>query len=318
MKCRKCGQRATINMRQHKLALCEEHFLDWFVERTRRTIRKDGMFTADERVLVAVSGGKDSLSLWDVLLRLGYQADGLYIDLGIDGDPGYSHRSLEYARAFAADRSEAHLHVVDVAAEYGETIPQVAQRKLRGRGKPCSVCGLIKRHEMNRIAQQHGYSVLATGHNLDDEVAVLLGNTLHWQVGYLARQAPVLEERDGLTRKVKPFCRLYEREVAAYAIVRGIDYIYEECPHVEGSTTLVYKQLLSRLEVESPGAKLQFYLGFLRARKEGLLANQPEPVTLNPCPVCGQPTSVPGPCAFCRLWEPTGEKGRSRLGSPPS
>jgi uncharacterized protein (TIGR00269 family) len=289
-------------MRRHKLALCDEHYPEWFLTQAERAIHKYRMFDHENRVLVAVSGGKDSLSLWDVLLRLGYQADGMYINLGIDGGLDYSGLSFRYVEAFAAERPQARLHVVDVTALYGEGIPQVAQRKLRGRGKPCAVCGLIKRHEMNRLAEEHGYDVLATGHNLDDEVAVLLGNVLHWQVGYLARQAPVLEERDGLARKVKPFCRLYEREVAAYALLRGIDYIYDECPFVVGSTTISYKGLLNRLEVESPGAKLQFYLSFLRARKQGLFNEQAEQVQLNPCPVCGQPTSVPGPCAFCRLW----------------
>jgi uncharacterized protein (TIGR00269 family) len=260
------------------------------------------MFVHKDRVLVAVSGGKDSLSLWDVLLRLGYQADALYIDLGIDGGFGYSKVSFQMVEAFAARHPQASLHVVDVPAEHGETIPQVARRTHRGRGKPCSVCGLIKRHEMNRVAREHGYDVVATGHNLDDEVAVMLGNVLHWQVGYLARQAPVLEEREGLARKVKPFCRLYEREVAAYAFVRGIDYIYQECPYVEGSTTLSRKDLLNRLEASSPGSKLQFYLSFLRAKEERLFREGGERMELNPCPVCGQPTSVPGPCAFCRLW----------------
>ena len=71
-------------MRQHKLALCEVHYPEWFVAQTQRAVEKYRMFGPDDRVLVAVSGGKDSLSLWDVLLQLGYQADGLYIDLGID------------------------------------------------------------------------------------------------------------------------------------------------------------------------------------------------------------------------------------------
>lgn len=301
-------------MRHHKLALCEEHYLEWFLAQTARAIRKYRMFGHQDRVLVAVSGGKDSLSLWDVLLRLGYQADGLYINLGIDGGLGYSNLSFQKVETFAADHPQAYLYVVDVPALYGETIPQTARRKLRGRGKPCSICGLIKRHEMNRIAQEHHYDVLATGHNLDDEAAVLLSNVLHWQVGYLARQAPVLEKQDGLARKVKPFCRFYEREVAAYALIRGIDYIYRECPYVKGSTTLFYKELLNRLEVESPGSKLQFYLSFLRARKDGLFREQAEQVELHPCPVCGQPTSVPGPCAFCRLW---GSEVRSSVSEVP-
>jgi hypothetical protein len=56
------------------------------------------MFTRDDRILMAVSGGKDSLGLWDILTRLGYKADGLYIGLGIDGGFGYSDQSHASAR----------------------------------------------------------------------------------------------------------------------------------------------------------------------------------------------------------------------------
>jgi uncharacterized protein (TIGR00269 family) len=291
-------------MRHHKLALCQDHYLEWLEIQTARAIERYHMFGPEDRVLVAVSGGKDSLSLWDILLRAGYQAAGMYVNLGIDGGQGYSVKSLQKIEDFAQNHPKAVLHVVDIPETYGESLPETARRKLRGRGKPCSVCGLIKRHEMNRIAQEHGYTVLATGHNLDDEVAVLLSNVLHWQVGYLVRQSPVLEERSGLARKVKPFCRLYEREVAAYAFMRGIDYIYDECPYVEGSTTLFYKELLNQLEKEAPGSKLQFYLGLLRSRKQGLFALEADQVDLAPCQECGQPTTAPDLCAFCRLWQP--------------
>ena len=324
MKCRKCGHEAVINMRQHKLALCGEHFLEWVPEQTQRFIEKYKMFTPDERVLVAVSGGKDSLSLWDVLLRLGYKADGMYIGLGIDGGVDYSNQSHEMCERFLSNLKsqmanvksetpgpghgdsgwEPTLHVVDIAEMYGETIPDVAARTTRGRSKPCSVCGLIKRHVMNRVARDGGYDVLATGHNLDDEAAVLFGNTLAWNAGYLLRQAPVLPaDKPGLARKVKPFCRLYERESAAYALVRGIEYIYDECPFAEGSTSIAHKEILNQMEKDSPGTKLQFYLSFLRAREQGLFAEHAGQVELNACEKCGQPTSAPGLCAFCRLWE---------------
>ena len=304
MKCRKCTRPAVFNMRQHKLALCEVHYPEWFVTQTERAIDRYHMFGPDERVLVAVSGGKDSLALWNVLLDLGYQADGLTIDLGIDGANCYSAASRAKVEQFVAQRPEARLIVVDIKAEYGETLPEVARRVRRGRGKPCSVCGLIKRHVMNRVTRDGGYDVLATGHNLDDEVAVLFGNVLHWQTGYLARQAPVLPASgDGLARKVKPFCRLYERQTAAYTLISSIDYIYDECPHAMGATSLRHKDILNRMEEESPGTKLQFYLGFLRTRKAGFFNERPEEIELQPCTNCGQPTSAPGLCAFCRLWE---------------
>jgi uncharacterized protein (TIGR00269 family) len=304
MRCRKCGDVAVINMRQHKLALCETHFVEWMRTNTQRFIEKYQMFSPDERVLVAVSGGKDSLALWDILLSLGYTADGLYLGLGIDGGIAYSDESHKCAEKFVRDFwPEARLHVLDVKETYGESIPEVRLRDKRGRGKPCSVCGLIKRHEMNRMAYELGYDVLATGHNLDDEVSVLWGNTLHWQVGFLARQAPVLPaDRPGFARKAKPLCRFYERETAAYALVRGIDYIYDECPFAAGSTSLYYKEVLNQMEKDQPGAKLNFYLDFLRAKEQGLFSQPQAESVLHPCDRCGQPTSAPGLCTFCRLW----------------
>ena len=235
MKCRKCGSKASVNMRQHKLALCKDHFLEWLPEQTERFIQKYAMFSRDDRILVAVSGGKDSLSLWDILISLGYKADGLYLGLGIDGGIGYSDQSHLLASKFADERGLV-LHVVDVEKEYGESIPVLADISQRGHGKPCAVCGLTKRHIMNRVARDLGYDVLATGHNLDDEAAVLFGNTLQWSGEYLLRQGPVLPEVPGMARKVKPLCRFYEREMTAYAILRSIDYIYEECPYAVGST----------------------------------------------------------------------------------
>ncbi|GAB4415489.1 MAG: TIGR00269 family protein [Anaerolineales bacterium] len=303
VKCRKCGSKASINMRQHKLALCKEHYLAWVPEQVEKHIHKYKMFTRDEKVLVAVSGGKDSLALWDILNRLGYQADGLYIGLGIEGEIDYSTESHRLTKKFA-DENNLTLHVVDVEREYGQPIPVLADLTHRGHGRPCSVCGLAKRHVMNRIARDLGYAVLATGHNLDDEAAVLFGNTLNWLGEYMLRQGPVLPESPGLARKVKPLCRFYEREMTAYVLLRGIEYVYEECPFAVGSKSAYYKELLNQLETQRPGAKLTFYLKFLDAREKGLFAEQEQvQAELNPCPQCGQPTSAPGSCSFCRLIE---------------
>ena len=223
--------------------------------------------------------------------------------MGIDGGFGYSSESHRLAAKFADERG-LRLHAVDVEAEYGQPIPVLSEMSHRGQGKPCAVCGLTKRHVMNRIARDRGYDVLATGHNLDDEASVLFGNTLRWSGDYLLRQGPVLPETPGLARKVKPLCRFYEREMTAYAILRGIEYIYEECPFAEGSTTIYYKEVLNRLENERPGSKLTFYLRFLEARAEGLFSEQAEArQALHPCPNCGQPTSAPGLCSFCRMIE---------------
>lgn len=297
MKCVKCRGPAAIELRRHNSGFCSEHFLEYFENQVRRAIAEFRMFGPEERVLVAVSGGKDSLALWDVLLRMGYQVDGLYIDLGI-GE--YSAESRARAEEFAARRG-VRLIVHSVAGEYGAAVPDLA--RLTGR-VACSACGLTKRHTFNKTARQYGYDVVATGHNLDDEAAVLLGNVLHWETGYLGRQSPAMPAEDGFARKVKPLYRVTERETAAYAVLRGIDYIVEECPNARGAQSLVYKELLNRLEQESPGSKHHFLFGFYQIRPEVFRSDR-EQVDLRPCTRCGEPTTGEI-CAFCRLLERAG------------
>ncbi|MGA3118065.1 MAG: TIGR00269 family protein [Syntrophobacteraceae bacterium] len=304
-RCRMCAADSVINMRQHRLALCEVHFAEWVEKISLSFIKKHRMFEPDDRILVAVSGGKDSLSLWRILLKLGFQADGLYMDLGVEAGCSYSKRSCEYVEKFAQNIfPEVKLHVLDVADIYGKTVPEMAGRRKGGRKKFCSVCGLVKRHEMNRIARELGYTVIATGHNLDDEAAVLFGNVLHWEAEYLVRQSPVLPaDGVGLVKRAKPLARFYERETAAYAIINNIEYMQEECPYSVGATSLRLKEVLNSMENSSPGTKLQFYFSFLRAKENSLFPGCKRP-ELRACEKCGQATGALGLCAFCRLLEP--------------
>lgn len=224
--------------------------------------------------------------------------------MGIDEGINYSDLSLGFAEAFAHQHN-LFLHVVNIKSEYGETVPELAARTHRGRHKPCSVCGLTKRHVMNKLAREQQYDALVTGHNLDDEVAILFGNTLNWLGTYLIRQGPVLEaDRPGLVRKVKPLCRIYEREMASYAYLRGIEYIPAECPFATGSTSIYNKEILNKLETDRPGTKLSFYLTFLQARQAGLFSDAIDKRAdqIHNCPECGQSTSAPGLCAFCRMF----------------
>ncbi len=291
MRCIKCRGKAAVDIRRHNSAFCAEHFLEYFENQVRRAIDEEEMFGAQDRVLVAVSGGKDSLALWDVLLRLGYQADGLYVDLGI-GE--YSEESKRLTQVFAEARGAA-LHVATVADDFGSNVPDLARAVRR---PPCAACGTTKRYTFNRTARRLGYDVLATGHNLDDEAAALLGNLLHWNMEYLARQAPSLPAGNGLVRKVKPLYRVGERETASYAVLRGIDYMVDECPNAEGNQQLLYKEALNHLERQSPGTKHALYFGFLERGRPRF--ESPEAPPLRACDECGEPTTAVV-CSQCRL-----------------
>ena len=119
---------------------------------------------------------------------------------------------------------------------------------------------------------------------------MLFGNVLHWQTEYLGRQAPVLPERNGFPRKIKPLVRLGEREMAAYCIVSGIDYIVDECPMADGNKHLGYKDALNLIEANSPGAKADFYLGFLRRAADRFSPEaEASREDLGACTRCGSP-----------------------------
>jgi tRNA-5-methyluridine54 2-sulfurtransferase len=304
MKCRACRQPAVVEIRRHNAGFCQACFLRHCRQQVARTIEAYDMIRPGERVLVAVSGGKDSLALWDLLLDAGVDADGLYLGLGI-GE--YSGASGRYARDFAAGR-EARLIEVDLPTQFGFDIPTGATAARRA---PCSACGLSKRHLFNQAALDGGYDVIATGHNLDDEAAVLFGNVLRWDLAYLGRQYPVLPESHGFARKVKPLVRLGEREMAAYCVLRGIDYIVEECPMAVGNRHLGYKAALNDIEATSPGSKAAFYSGFLE-KVAPLVQSvaEDERAGLHPCPGCGSPT-VSEICAFCRLVQRAGGTGHA-------
>jgi uncharacterized protein (TIGR00269 family) len=294
MKCRRCRETAVIELRRHNAGFCRDCFLHHCREQVRRAIDDFDMIEPGERVLVAVSGGKDSLGLWHLLRALGYDAEGLYVGLGI-GE--YSDASGAYARSFAAQQ-EWKLVEIDLRDTYGFDIPEGSRAARRA---PCSACGMSKRYVFNQAALDGGYDVLATGHNLDDEAAVLFGNVLRWDPGYLGRQRPVLPASPGFARKVKPLVRLGERELAAYCVLQGIDYIVEECPMAVGNRHLGYKEALDAIEDRSPGSKAAFVFGFLdRAQPRFAPDAVDEREDLRPCASCGAPTTA-DVCAFCRL-----------------
>ena len=293
-KCRVCREPAIIDLPRHNANFCAEHLQQLCRRQVEKAIKDYSMFEPGDRILVAVSGGKDSLAVWDLLDDLGYAADGLYIGLGI-GE--YSDESYAYARDFAVERG-LRLHTIDLRDEYGYDVPTAAKVTRR---VPCSACGLSKRHLFDKAALDGGYDVVVTGHNLDDEAAVLFGNTLRWDVEYLARQAPVLPARDGFPRKVKPLVRLTEREMAAWCIVRGIDYQVDECPMALGNKHLAYKEALNAIERESPGSKASFYLEFVDKMSPVLAGRSLSSAgALAACASCGAPTTGEV-CAFCKL-----------------
>ncbi|OQW59747.1 MAG: tRNA(Ile)-lysidine synthetase, partial [Nitrospira sp. ST-bin4] len=182
MNCTKCKTKAVMKLPRHNAAFCKPCFNHFVHDQVEKAIKSQAMFGPDDRILVAVSGGKDSLALWHILLTLGYRTDALYVHLGIAGYSERSHDKVQYYAKMIAAPLGATLHTHTVEQEAGAGIKELAQLVHR---PTCSTCGTIKRYQFNRAAIEKEYDVMATGHNLDDEAARLLGNVLHWQEEYL-------------------------------------------------------------------------------------------------------------------------------------
>jgi len=302
MRCKKCPQRAAIKLPQHNISFCKGCFTEFVHSQVAKAIKSQKMFTPEDRILVAVSGGKDSLALWAILLKLGYRADALYLDLGIGNYSVQSRHKVDHFHETVAQPRGATLHIHTLAENEGAGVKELATMMHR---PTCSTCGTMKRYHFNRTALEKDYDVMATGHNLDDEAARLLGNVLRWQTEFLDKQSPTLPASvEGFAKKVKPLYRLTEREMAAYAVINKIFYIVDECPMAKGSKMLVYKDVLNRLETESPGTKQSFYLKFLdkQAKEQastGTITSHDQQ-RLTPCQTCGQPTSMEV-CTYCKM-----------------
>jgi len=293
MKCKRCGALAAVKLPSHHAGFCPECFEVFFKRQVETAVRRHAMIQPGEKVLVAVSGGKDSLALMRVLSDLGHDVEGLHVHLGI---PDSSDPVCAKTEAYFRDNGFT-LHVLRLA-DVGLAIPAV---KAAVRRPICAVCGKIKRHYFNRFAYENGFAALATGHNLDDEVARLFANVLRWDAAYLGGQGPVLPAEGRFVRKIKPLYRVTEFETAAYCFFKGIDHWKAGCPYSGGASFTGHKKLFADLEDRSPGQKVAFYEAFLdRGRPHFAAPNQEGGETLAPCQTCGYPSSSEI-CGVCRI-----------------
>ncbi len=300
MKCPRCKTTAAVALPSHNAGFCPECFKVFFSRQVAKAIKERQLFSKEDKILIALSGGKDSLALARELQLQGYNTAGLHMDLAI---PGSSDKARDHVERFCRDFG-VDLHVLEMEKE-GLPIPVVEKKFNR---PVCSLCGRIKRYYFNKFALDHGFNVLATGHNLDDEAARLFSNVMRWDVSHLGSQGPDLPAEQGFVRKVKPLYRLSEFETANYSFLAGIDYCYSPCPYSKGASFTYYKTLLDELEYEQPGRKISFYEGFLnRGRQAFARQDEQQGGKPRPCPGCGYPTTGEI-CGICRIREIMGSK----------
>jgi len=277
MRCSLCDETAVMA----EPARCKAHFIEDFERRVVETITEFDLLRTGMRVPVAVSGGKDSLTILTILKRAGHDVTAIAIDEGI---AGYRDKTLEDARR--------HCEVLGVPLKiysFQELAGMPLDAMVARGHHPCSVCGTLRRHLLNVAAK--GFDVIATGHNADDEAQAVLMNIIKGNTELFSRLGPrsgnASSGASGFTPRVKPLYFCAEKEVLAYAWLNGIADTFVECPHVTQSYRHVIRDALNSYakDAETKRKILRNYL----AMKARMPADEGSPRRV--CERCGEPSS---------------------------
>lgn len=294
-RCARCGSpEGAIYIDYMKKYLCRECFLKFYERKVKNTVLKHGMFKGAVKVGVAVSGGKDSMALLRVIRNTfpNMELTALHINLGI----GEYSEECELKVKELCEELGVKLVVYKLADE-GFTIPDLMNTHYGKR--ICGACGIVKRYLMNKLSLELGVDRLATGHNLDDTVELLLELYLTGRVEELVRVKPVLEGGRGMVAKVKPLIEMTEKENFWYTHLTNTPFAMLECPLVKGSRMIARKKIIAKIEEELPGFKHLLYKSHVK-RILPRLEKTVEKPELKACELCQMPTTGKV-CAYCKL-----------------
>ncbi len=295
MKCSYCKREAVYFQRHSGKHLCRRHFIENFIRRVKRNIRKFRMIERDERIAIALSGGKDSVVLAHVLKRLyGDRKDIELIAISVDeGISDYRPPTLKIAEQICRELEIQH-YIISFEDEIGIKLDEMVKI---GNRNPCTYCGVFRKYLLNRKAKELSVDKLATGHNIDDEAQTILLNFLQSDIERLARLLPSRIQK-GLVLRIKPLREIYEREIVTYSILNSLPVSFEECPYSHTPVRAVVRDFLYDFENKYPGRKFSVLRSF-EALMPCLKEMYPQ-IDLNECEVCGEPTPKKV-CQACEL-----------------
>jgi uncharacterized protein (TIGR00269 family) len=302
--CGACKRREAFFFRPYSgERLCKKCFVASIEAKVRGTIGKYDMFDFDDRIAIAVSGGKDSISLLHILAETeqSHPKSSLVAVTVDEGIRGYRDEALELAAANCKTLSVEH-HVVSFKQLYGFTLDEIiacmdskGERKLTA----CAYCGVLRRRALNVAARDVCADKLATAHTLDDEVQTSLMNIFRGDIARLAKEKPVTDEvHPMLVRKVKPFCEVPERESTLYAYVKQISFQDTPCPYASEALRNDIRAMLNRMEQKRAGTKFTVFKSIERIRPA--LVEIVDKDRFRKCVKCGEPSSS-GLCRTCEM-----------------
>jgi len=303
-KCASCKSTDATFMRPYSSEkLCGRCFKKSIERKVQVTISKYGMLKPDDKVAVAVSGGKDSVSLLHILAKIEKKFPearlcAVTVDEGIRG---YRDEALRFAIKNCEKLGVEH-RVVSFREMYGYRLDELVDVIERSGEKdltPCSYCGVLRRRALNTVAREVSADKLATAHNLDDETQTIFLNIIHGDALRIARVKPVLSAvHPKLVQRIKPFCEVPEREIALYAYLKKIRFQGVPCPYAMTALRNDVRNMLNRMEQKHVGTKFAILRSIERIRPA--LEAMSEVEKLQDCTLCGEPT-VGDVCKPCQM-----------------
>ena len=272
------------------------------------TIARYKMLRFDDRIAVAVSGGKDSVSLLHILTKMERKLPrASLIAITVDeGIKGYRDEALTIAAENCRKLGVEH-YTVSFKQHFGYTLDEIVKllKKKKGRVETsCAYCGVLRRKALNLAARTVKASKLATAHTLDDEAQTILLNLFHGDIWRLAKEKPVTDEvHPKLVRRIKPFCEIPEKETALYAYVRKTRFQSRPCPYASEALRNDVRLLLNRVEEKHVGTKFTIFKSVEKIRPAIEEAAKTE--AMKACQECGEPTGE-RICRTCQMLKQLG------------
>lgn len=302
--CTACKTREAFYYRPYSgETLCKKCFTQSIEAKVRSTITRYHMLNFDDHLAVAVSGGKDSLSLLYILAKVKkYRPKTTLTAVTVDeGIKGYRDEALDIA-AQTCKKLEVPHHVVSFKELYGFNLDEIIQRA-RDRGQTeltaCAYCGVLRRRAINIGARQVKADKVATAHTLDDETQTVLMNILRGDIIRLAKEKPVTNEVHPMfVQKIKPFCEIPEKESALYAYVKKIDFQDTPCPYATEALRNDIRGMLNRMEEKHSGTKFTVSRAIEKLRPAIEETTKKEDFKV--CTECGEP-SASNLCKTCEM-----------------